>query len=76
VRDERVDLFADSHNILARWRKHFSHLFDVHGVNDGRQREIHIAEPLTPQPSTSEIEMAIERVERHSFPDFDQIPVE
>jgi len=69
-------LVADSHNILARWRKHLSQLFDVHEVNDGRQREIHIAEPLMPESSIFEVEMAIERVKRHSFPGLDQIPAE
>ena len=34
VKDEKVDLVADSHSIVARWRKYFSHLFNVHGVKD------------------------------------------
>jgi len=40
VKDEKGDLFADCHRILARWRIHFSQLFNVHGVNDVRQIEI------------------------------------
>jgi hypothetical protein len=40
VGDERGDLVADSHNILARFRNHFSQLFDVHGVSDGRQTDV------------------------------------
>ena len=32
-KDEKGDLVADSHSIVARWRKYFSQLFIVHGVN-------------------------------------------
>ena len=39
VKDEKDDLVADSHSILARLRNHFSQLFSVHGVsNVGRQK--------------------------------------
>jgi len=39
VKDEKGDLFADSHNIVARWRNYFSQLFNVHGVKMlGRQK--------------------------------------
>jgi len=34
VKDERGDLVADSHSIVARWRNYFSQLFNVHGVKD------------------------------------------
>jgi hypothetical protein len=37
---------------------------NVHGVNDVRQTEIHTAEPLVPEPSDSEVEMAIEKLKR------------
>jgi len=40
VKDEKGDLVADSHSILARWRNHFSQLLNIHGVNDVRQTEI------------------------------------
>jgi hypothetical protein len=49
---------------------------NVHGVNDVRQTEIHTAEPLVPEPSDSEVEMAIEKLKRHKLPDIDQIPAE
>jgi hypothetical protein len=58
VKDEKGDLVADSHSILARWRNNFFQLLNVHGVNDVRQTEIHTAEPLVPEPSDSEVEMA------------------
>jgi len=34
VKDEKGDLIAGSHSIVARWRKYFSQLFNVHGVKD------------------------------------------
>jgi len=37
VKDEKSDLVADPHSILARWRNHFSQLLTVHGDNDIRQ---------------------------------------
>ena len=39
VKDEKGDLVADSHSIVARWRKYFSQLLNVHGINDMLGRE-------------------------------------
>ena len=61
---------------MASWRKHFSQLLNVHGINDIRQREIHTAEPLVPEPSAFEFEMDIEKIESHKSPGIDQIPAE
>ena len=47
---------------MIRWRKNFSQMFNEYGVRDFRQIEIHTAEPLVPEPSGGEFEMAIERV--------------
>jgi hypothetical protein len=44
------------------WRKHFSRLLNVHGVNDVRQTEIHTAEPPVPEPSAFEVELVIEKL--------------
>jgi hypothetical protein len=46
VKDEKGDLVADSHSIMARWRNYFTQILNVHGVSDVRQAEIHTAEPL------------------------------
>ena len=46
VKDEKGDLVADCHSILARWRNHFSQLLNVHGINDDIQTEKHTAQPL------------------------------
>jgi hypothetical protein len=39
---------------------HFFQLLNVLVVNDVRQTEVHTAEPLVPEPSSFEFEMAIE----------------
>jgi len=43
VQDEKGDLVADSHSIMARWRNYFSQILNVHGFSDVRQAEIHSA---------------------------------
>ena len=57
-------MVTDTHSILARWRNHFSQLFNVHGVSDVRQTEIHTAEPLEPEPSASDAEVVIEKLKK------------
>ena len=55
VKDGNNDLGTDSHIIFTKWRKHFSELLSVLGVNDVRQREIHTPEPLVPEPAALEV---------------------
>ena len=69
-------MVTDSHSILARWRNLFSQLLNVHGVNDGRQTEIHTAEQTVPEPNAFEVEVAIEKLNSHKSLGIDQIPVE
>ena len=76
VKDEKGDLVADSHGIVARWRNYFFQLFNVHGVKDVGQAEIHTTEPLVPEPSASEVELAIDKIKSHKSPGIDQIPAE
>ena len=77
VKDDKGDLVADSHSILARWRNYFTQILNVHGVNDVRQTEVHTAEPLlVPEPSVSEVELAIEKLKSHKSLGVDQIPAE
>jgi hypothetical protein len=70
------DLVTDTHRIFAMYRKHFSQLLNPHGVNGIKQTEIHIAEPLVPEPSASEVEMGTEKLKTHKSPHTDQIPAE
>jgi len=76
VKDEKGDLVADSHSIVARWRNNFSQLFNVHGVKDVGQEEILTAEPLVPGLSVSEFELTIDKLKSHKSPGIDQIPAE
>jgi hypothetical protein len=59
VKDEKGDLIAVSYRILARWRKHFFQVLNVHAFIDVRQTEIQTSEPLVPVPSAFEVEMDI-----------------
>jgi hypothetical protein len=61
VMDEKNDLVADCHSIVAWWRNYFSQLFNVHGVKDVEQAEIHTAEPLVTEPSVCEFDLAIDK---------------
>ena len=60
------NLVTVSHIILARKRNHSSQLFNVHGVSDVRQTEIHTAERLVPEPTALEFEMATEKLYRQN----------
>ena len=76
VKDEKGDLVADCNSIVVRWRKYFSQLFNVRGVKDVRQAEIHTAEPLVPEPSAAEVELAIDKQKSHKSPGIDEILTE
>jgi len=49
---------------------------NIHEFNDVEQTEIHTAEPLVPEPSAFEFELAIEKLQSHKSPGTDQIPAE
>ena len=74
VKDEKGYLVADSHSIVDRWRNYFSQLFNVHGVKDVGQAEIHTAEPLVSEPSANEVELTIDKLKSCKTPGIDQIP--
>jgi len=75
IQGEKGDLVR-LQQYLARWRNHFYQLFNIHGISDVRQTEIHTAEPLVPEPSAFEVEIAIEKLKRHKSPCIDQISAE
>ena len=76
VKDEKGDLVADSQSIMARWRNYISQILNVQGVSDVRQAEIHTAEPLVPESSALEVELAIEKLKSYKSTGIDQIPAE
>ena len=71
MKDDKGDLVADSHSILARWRKHFSQLLNINEVNDIRATEIHTEKPPVPDPSAFNVELAVEKLRRHKSPRMD-----
>ena len=74
VKHKKGDLVTDSYSILAGWRNYFSQQFIVEGVSNVRQTETPTAEPLVPEPSAFEVEMATEMLKGHKSPGTDQIP--
>ena len=64
VKDEKGDLVADPHGIMARWRKYFSQLLNVHEGKDVKQAEVQTVERLVPAPSAFEFELAIEKLKK------------
>jgi hypothetical protein len=61
---------------MARWRNYFSQLSNVHEVKEVRQTEIHTVEPLEPEPSVFEFELAIKKLKNHKSPGNVQLPAE
>jgi hypothetical protein len=61
---------------LNRWKNYFSQLLNVHRVSDVRQIEIQTAEPLVPDPSPSEVEIAIAKFKKFKSTCSDQILAE
>jgi hypothetical protein len=65
VKDKTGDLLADSRDILNRWMNYLSQILNVHMVSDVRQIEIHTAELLLPDPSPSEFDIDIVKLEKY-----------
>jgi hypothetical protein len=76
IKDENGNLPADPQNVLNRWKNFFNRVLNVHGVHDVRQMDIHTAEPLIPEPSLIEMEIAIGKLKSYKSPGTDQIPAE
>jgi hypothetical protein len=51
-------------------------VLNVHGLHDVRQMYIHTAEPLVPEPSLVEVEIAIVKLKSYKSPGTDQIPTD
>ena len=61
---------------MVTWRNNFSQLLNVHRVNEVWQTEIDTAEPLVPEPSAFEVQMATGKLKTHKSPSIDQMPAE
>jgi len=56
VKNDKGELVADPHSIMARWKNYFSQLLNVRDNNDVRQAEIHTLEQLVTDPRAFEFE--------------------
>jgi hypothetical protein len=74
IKDENGNLLADPQNVLNRWKNSFNQVLNIHGIHDVRQMDIHTAEPLVPEPSLVEVEIAIGKLKSYKSPGTDQIP--
>lgn len=57
-----IFVLADTHSIQKRWENRLCWLLNVHVINNFRQTEIHIAEPLTYRPHSFEVQTATEKL--------------
>ena len=71
-------MFSGSYSILARWGNYvyFSQLLNARGVSEVIQTEEHAIEPVVPEPSAFEFELAIANLKSHKSQGIDQIPAE
>ena len=76
IKNQNEELLADSNSILNRWKGYFSQLLNVHKDNDVREIEIQTAEPLIPDPTLLEFEIATEKLKKYKSPGIDQIQAE
>jgi hypothetical protein len=74
IKDESGNLLADPQSVLKRWKNFFKQVLNIHGVHDVRQLDIHTAEPLVPECSLVEVEIATGKLKSYKFPGIDQIP--
>jgi hypothetical protein len=76
IKEENGNLLIDPQNILNRWKNFFTQVLNAHGVHDVRQKDIHTAEPLVPEPSLVKAETATEKLKSYKSLGTDQIPAE
>jgi hypothetical protein len=76
IKDEIVNPMADIQNFLNSWKNLFNRVLNVHWVHDVRQINIHTTEPLVPEPSLVEVEIAIGKLKSYKSPGTDNISAE
>jgi hypothetical protein len=72
IKDDNGNLLADPQNVLNRWKDFFNQVLNVHAVHDVRQMDTHTAEPLVPEPSLVEVEIAIGKLRSYKSSGTDQ----
>jgi hypothetical protein len=68
--------YLHPHKIFNRWKNYFCQLLNVHGAGVVRQTEVRTAEPFVPDPSSSEVVVAIGKLKRYKSPGVDEISAE
>jgi hypothetical protein len=61
---------------MNRRKNFFNQVINVHGIHDVRQMDIHMAEPLIPEPSLVRVEIAIGKLKSYKSPSTDHILAE
>jgi hypothetical protein len=72
IKDESGNLLGYPKNVLNRWKNFFNQVLNVHRIHDVKQTDIHMAEPLVPEPSLAEVEIAIEKLKSYKSLGTDQ----
>jgi hypothetical protein len=72
IKDENGNL-AGFQSVLNRWKNFFKQVLNVHGIYDVKQMDIHMAEPLVPDPSLVKVEIAMGKLKRYKSLGMDQI---
>jgi hypothetical protein len=73
----RINIIKDENgNLLADPQNFFSQVLNEHGVHDVRQMDKHMGEPLVPEPSLVEVEIAIGKLKSYKSLDTDNTPSE
>jgi hypothetical protein len=73
IKDENGHLLADTQSVWNRWKNVFNQVVNVHGVHDIRQMDVHMTEPLVPEPSLVKMEIAVGKLKRYESLGTDQI---
>jgi hypothetical protein len=76
IKDENSNLLTDPQCVLKSWKNFFNQVLNVHEIHDVKQMDIHMAEPLVPEPSLIEVEIAIGKLKRYKSSGTDQILAE
>jgi hypothetical protein len=58
---------------LNKWKNFFNQVLNVHGLHDVSQLDLHTAEPLVPEPSLVEVEVAVRKLKSYKSLGTDQI---